>query len=225
MGVGKSTLVLQLMSSRIVEEYDPTIEDSYRRQFCIDDRLALLHVWDAVHDEEFGDLMSQQKIRDCGCFILVYSIIRRASLEYLEEVFVPLLRSTKPYAPVMVVGAKSDLEDQRQVSAGEGKAFAERIGAMGFYEASAPQLFNVYEPFYDLVRIMRCQDDLAAQVRKAALTLICIRKFRPKKSPLLGQLPLEIVVMIARWVYGARHQLLLQSDNWRRPPPKKCAVQ
>ena len=31
-GVGKSALTIQLVTNQFVEEYDPTIEDSYRKQ-------------------------------------------------------------------------------------------------------------------------------------------------------------------------------------------------
>lgn len=34
-GVGKSALTIQLIQNHFVEEYDPTIEDSYRKQVCI----------------------------------------------------------------------------------------------------------------------------------------------------------------------------------------------
>lgn len=33
-GVGKSALTIQLIQNHFVDEYDPTIEDSYRKQVC-----------------------------------------------------------------------------------------------------------------------------------------------------------------------------------------------
>lgn len=35
-GVGKSALTIQLIQNHFVDEYDPTIEDSYRKQVSID---------------------------------------------------------------------------------------------------------------------------------------------------------------------------------------------
>ena len=43
-GVGKSALTIQLMHNCFVEEYDPTIEDSYTKQVCIDDGTYLLRI-------------------------------------------------------------------------------------------------------------------------------------------------------------------------------------
>lgn len=41
-GVGKSALTIQFIQSHFVSDYDPTIEDSYRKQCVIDDRVAHL---------------------------------------------------------------------------------------------------------------------------------------------------------------------------------------
>jgi len=35
-GVGKSCLTIQFISEKFVEEYDPTMEDSYRKQVTVD---------------------------------------------------------------------------------------------------------------------------------------------------------------------------------------------
>ena len=43
-GVGKTALTIQLCSNHFVEEYDPTIEDSYRKQIVIDDESCLLEI-------------------------------------------------------------------------------------------------------------------------------------------------------------------------------------
>ncbi len=43
-GVGKSALTIQFIQSHFVTEYDPTIEDSYRKQCVIDDEVALLDI-------------------------------------------------------------------------------------------------------------------------------------------------------------------------------------
>lgn len=41
-GVGKSALTIQFIQSHFVSDYDPTIEDSYRKQCVIDERVAHL---------------------------------------------------------------------------------------------------------------------------------------------------------------------------------------
>lgn len=41
-GVGKSALTIQFIQSHFVSDYDPTIEDSYRKQCVIDEKVAHL---------------------------------------------------------------------------------------------------------------------------------------------------------------------------------------
>lgn len=40
-GVGKSALTIQLIQNHFVDEYDPTIEDSYRKQVVIGEYLSI----------------------------------------------------------------------------------------------------------------------------------------------------------------------------------------
>eukprot|EP00842_Homolaphlyctis_polyrhiza_P001601 jgi/Hompol1/2441/HPOL_006002-RA len=53
-GVGKSALTIQFIQSHFVDEYDPTIEDSYRKQCVIDGEVAVLDVLDTAGQEEYS---------------------------------------------------------------------------------------------------------------------------------------------------------------------------
>jgi len=52
-GVGKSALTIRLVTDNFLDEYDPTIEDSYRKQVLIDDRPALLDILDTLARRNF----------------------------------------------------------------------------------------------------------------------------------------------------------------------------
>ena len=41
-GVGKSAITIQFTQAQFVEEYDPTIEDTYTKQCVVDGEVALL---------------------------------------------------------------------------------------------------------------------------------------------------------------------------------------
>lgn len=47
-GVGKSAITIQLINNHFVEAYDPTIEDSYRKQVVIDGKTCLVDMLDTV---------------------------------------------------------------------------------------------------------------------------------------------------------------------------------
>ncbi|RKP11788.1 ras-like protein [Piptocephalis cylindrospora] len=153
-GVGKSALTIQFIQSHFVDEYDPTIEDSYRKQCVIDDEVALLDVLDTAGQEEYS-AMREQYMRTGEGFLLVYSITSRSSFEEIATFHQQILRvKDKDYFPIIVVANKCDLEPERQVSSQEGRDLAKEWQCR-FIETSAKQKINVDESFYNLVREIR----------------------------------------------------------------------
>ena len=73
-GVGKSALTMQFVQKRFVDAYDPTIEDSYRRDVEIDGELRKIEILDTAGAEQFVALRDQS-IKAGEGFLLVYSII------------------------------------------------------------------------------------------------------------------------------------------------------
>ncbi|KAL0572740.1 RAS1 protein [Marasmius crinis-equi] len=153
-GVGKSALTIQFIQSHFVDEYDPTIEDSYRKQCVIDDEVALLDVLDTAGQEEYG-AMREQYMRTGEGFLLVYSITSRNSFEEISTFHQQILRvKDQDTFPVVVVANKCDLEYERQVGMNEGRDLAKHFGCK-FIETSAKQRINVDEAFSTLVREIR----------------------------------------------------------------------
>lgn len=155
-GVGKSALTIQLIQSHFVDEYDPTIEDSYRKQCIVDDEQVVLDILDTAGQEEYL-AMREQYMRTGEGFLLVYAINSKNSLDELQVFYEQIQRvKDSDTVPVLVVGNKSDLESERQVSYEEGLAFARSLNCP-FYETSAKQRINVEEAFYGLVRSINQQ--------------------------------------------------------------------
>lgn len=172
-GVGKTALTIQLTLQHFVETYDPTIEDSYRKQVVIDGQSCMLEVLDTAGQEEYTALRDQW-IRDGEGFVLVYSISSRSSFTRIKRFHNQIQRvkessasspsypgspiSSTPLAPVpiMLVGNKSDRVTEREVSTQEGHALARELGCE-FVEASAKNCINVEKAFYDVVRLLRRQ--------------------------------------------------------------------
>ncbi|KAG0198074.1 Ras GTPase [Mortierella sp. GBA30] len=153
-GVGKSALTIQFIQSHFVDEYDPTIEDSYRKQCVIDDEVALLDVLDTAGQEEYS-AMREQYMRTGEGFLLVYSITSRNSFEEISTFYQQILRvKDKDFFPIMLVANKCDLEHERQVSTHEGRELAKQFNSR-LIETSAKQRINVDESFYMLVREIR----------------------------------------------------------------------
>ncbi|PVU88987.1 hypothetical protein BB561_005625 [Smittium simulii] len=153
-GVGKSALTIQFIQSHFVDEYDPTIEDSYRKQCVIDDETALLDVLDTAGQEEYS-AMREQYMRTGEGFLLVYSITSRSSFEEVSTFHQQILRvKDRDSFPIIICGNKCDLESERKVSIQEGKDLAKSFQCP-FLETSAKTTTNVDEAFYTLVREIR----------------------------------------------------------------------
>ena len=85
-------------------------------------------------------------------FVLVYSITAQATFNDLMELHDQIVRvKDSPEVPMILVGNKCDLEDERVVSKDQGQHLAKQFNC-AFMEASAKLKINVPEIFYNLVR-------------------------------------------------------------------------
>ena len=85
-------------------------------------------------------------------FVLVYSITAQATFNDLMELHDQIIRvKDTPDVPMILVGNKCDLEDERVVSKDQGQHLARQFNC-AFMEASAKVKINVPEIFYNLVR-------------------------------------------------------------------------
>ncbi|KAJ3100680.1 Ras GTPase [Phlyctochytrium planicorne] len=153
-GVGKSALTIQFIQSQFVDEYDPTIEDSYRKQCTIDGDVVVLDVLDTAGQEEYS-AMREQYMRSGEGFLLVFSITSRSSFDEIHTFHQQILRvKDRDWFPVVLVGNKADLEAYRAVSSHEAREASHSFGCP-YIESSARTRINVDEAFHLLVRAIR----------------------------------------------------------------------
>ena len=151
-GVGKSALTVQFVQGIFVEKYDPTIEDSYRKQVEVDAGQCMLEILDTAGTEQFT-AMRDLYMKNGQGFALVYSITAQSTFNDLSDLRDQILRvKDSSDVPMILVGNKCDLEDERVVSKEQGEELAAEFGHCAFMEASAKAKINVSEIFYDLVR-------------------------------------------------------------------------
>ncbi|EJW86125.1 hypothetical protein WUBG_02965 [Wuchereria bancrofti] len=150
-GVGKSALTVQFVQGIFVEKYDPTIEDSYRKQVEVDGQQCMLEILDTAGTEQFT-AMRDLYMKNGQGFILVYSITAQTTFSDLTDLREQILRvKDTEEVPMILVGNKCDLEDERVVGKDQGSNLARSFNS-AFLETSAKAKINVNEVFYDLVR-------------------------------------------------------------------------
>ena len=101
-GVGKSALTIRLVTNNFLEEYDPTIEDSYRKSVVIDEKACLLDILDTAGQEEFSS-MQDQWMREGQAFLVVYSITSRTTFDEAIIMREKILRCKEEEEPPMYV--------------------------------------------------------------------------------------------------------------------------
>lgn len=165
-GVGKSALTIRMATDRFVEEYDPTIENTYRKQVIVDDEACTLEVLDTAGREEHSS-MREMYINGAQGILCVYSVTSRSSFEEIDTFRQQVLRvKEQESVPMMIVGNKCDLDSAREVLKSEGQSYADRHG-LPFFETSAKEGINVEQPFHSLVRQIQklpCTSDAPAKV-------------------------------------------------------------
>jgi len=151
-GVGKSCLTIQFIADRFVEDYDPTLEDSYRKQVTVDSDEYLLDIFDTAGQEDFSAVRDQY-MRTGDGFLCVYSVTLRNSFDEVEHFHEHILRvkDLDNEVPFVLVGNKCDLENDRKVTKEEGESLSKKLKCV-FLEASAKTKVNVHEAFHALVR-------------------------------------------------------------------------
>ncbi len=120
----------------------------------IDDNTSLLDILDTAGQEEYS-AMRDQYMRTGEGFLLVYAITSRASFEETMTFREQILRvKDQESVPMVLVGNKCDLDDERQVTHQEGAEWGKQFKCP-FFETSAKTRLNVEEAFYQLVREVR----------------------------------------------------------------------
>ena len=164
--VGKSSLTVQYVQGVFVEKYDPTIEDSYRKQVVLDGRTCMLEILDTAGTEQFTS-MRDLYIKNGQGFILVYSITSQSSFNEVSEFWEQLRRVKGDESiPLLLVGNKSDLEEQRVVGQDQGRKLAASFNNCSFMETSARDKESVNDMFSDIVdQVYRITEEEADEFR------------------------------------------------------------
>mmetsp|Transcript_62544 Transcript_62544/g.136950 ORF Transcript_62544/g.136950 Transcript_62544/m.136950 type:complete len:208 (-) Transcript_62544:58-681(-) len=151
---GKTSLVRRYMYDTFEEGTAPTVGMDFQSKtaYLEDGRSLRLQLWDTAGQERFRSLIPSY-IRDAAAAVVVYDITRQSSFQGTRS-WVADVRAERGNESVLaLVGNKSDLASDRQVSEEEGKELAKELGLM-FMETSAKRGENVTTLFQQLASVL-----------------------------------------------------------------------
>ncbi|KAJ3427384.1 ras-like protein [Anaeramoeba flamelloides] len=153
LGVGKTALAHRFTKNLFLCDRASEIDGSDEKQIVIEGETCNLDVLDTAVYQEFS-AMRYSCIISAEGFLVLYSIDSRKSFDEVSG-YCEYLRDLKESdgIPIVIVGNKSDLENDRKVSQCEGIELAESLNC-SFIETSAKNNLNVEQAFSGLARII-----------------------------------------------------------------------
>lgn len=124
----------------------------FPQQVEVDCQQCMLEILDTAGTEQFT-AMRDLYMKNGQGFALVYSITAQSTFNDLQDLREQILRvKDTEDVPMILVGNKCDLEEERVVGKEQGQNLARQWCNCAFLESSAKSKINVNEIFYDLVR-------------------------------------------------------------------------
>ena len=156
-GVGKTALTLRFSKGFFTEDYKMTIGVDFHVKTITIDALegqirAKLQIWDTGGQERFSSIRPMYYRGSLGA-LLIFDLTSYESFEHLPQWIEEVRANIKNEIPLLLVGNKSDLIDQRAVSLEEINSFT---GTFNLYymETSAKTGDGVRDCFYILAFLM-----------------------------------------------------------------------
>ena len=151
--VGKPNNSYRFSKGLFAEEYKATVGMDFAfKNITVRDKNIKIQIWDTAGQECFKSI-SRGYYKSSVCGLIVYDITSRESFNNVST-WVEECQNNGPRTITLVlVGNKSDLEENRLVKYEEGEELANRYN-MKFYETSAFNGNNIDKLFYDTTEII-----------------------------------------------------------------------
>ena len=148
--VGKTNIMNKYLKNTFKQDSKATVGVEFgSKLFIIDNHQIKAQIWDTAGQERYKSITTAYYKGSKGAFI-VYDITRRETFESVDKWLIDLTSSCDKNLTVILIGNKSDLENQRQISKEQGKEKAKLFG-LAFLETSALSGDNLEESFNMLI--------------------------------------------------------------------------
>jgi len=161
--VGKTCLMISYTSNQFPEEHIPTVFDNYSCNVLVDGSYYCLHLWDTAGQEDY-DRLRPLSYPETQVFLVCFSVLSQYSLNNVKNKWIPELKMHRPNTPIILVGTKSDLRNDRFtleklaekglkfVDENDAKKMVKEVGALSYLECSALTKDGVKEVFDEAIK-------------------------------------------------------------------------
>ena len=134
--VGKSCILMRFVKNSMLHNHLSTIGiDSSTKTITTERGKATLQIWDTAGQDKFRSI-SQSYIRNGDAIILVYDITSDDTFKHVTTWMDAIHNMAKQDVPIILVGNKTDMENERRITTEEGQKIAEKYKLL-FKEVSA----------------------------------------------------------------------------------------
>ncbi|KAK3195248.1 hypothetical protein Dsin_026558 [Dipteronia sinensis] len=179
--VGKTCLLISYTSNTFPTDYVPTVFDNFSANVMVDGQTVNLGLWDTAGQEDYNRLRPLS-YRGADVFLLAFSLISRPSYENISKKWVPELRHYAPSVPIVLVGTKLDLREDRQfqldypgasiISTEQGQELKKQIGALAYVECSSKTQQHVKAVFDAAIKAVLQPPKLKKQKKKLRICFV-----------------------------------------------------
>mmetsp|Transcript_5418 Transcript_5418/g.7611 ORF Transcript_5418/g.7611 Transcript_5418/m.7611 type:complete len:196 (-) Transcript_5418:36-623(-) len=166
--VGKTCLVVP---SSLNAEYVPTVMDNYTKTVTAENQQIILELWDLGGSPEYEKLRASC-YANVDVFVLCFSVVSPSSFSTLVSRWHPELHERYPNTPILLVGLKTDLRDNKDtinklkeknqvpITTKQGKSKVKELtGCVKYVECSSLTQQHIKDVFEDIVQVALKKSD------------------------------------------------------------------
>ena len=162
--VGKTNIMSKYLKNEFHEDSKATVGVEFgSKQFNVEGHSIKAQIWDTAGQERYKAITSAYYKGAKGAFI-VYDITRKNSFESIDKWINDVTAVADKKITIVLIGNKSDLEDQRQVTKEQGEDKANKL-QVAFLETSAFSGENLEKAFQMMIKevYQKCHEEMMSE--------------------------------------------------------------
>ncbi|XP_040463928.1 rho-related GTP-binding protein RhoD isoform X1 [Falco naumanni] len=157
-GCGKTCLLVSFARGDFPKVYVPTVFEKYTASLQVAGKPVRIHLWDTAGQEDY-DRLRPLSYSDANVVLICFDVTNPSSYDNILTKWYPEVNHFCKGTPVLLVGCKTDLRQDRAVmrklqeghlepiSYQQGEAMARQVRAVSYLECSARYQENVGDIF------------------------------------------------------------------------------